>query len=153
MSLSTRETSKHITILLNGTLTSLKSVIPIGHEIERPRLLQTPLKLEYGVLIGITGDVKGKLILSGKPSTFGTIGTSMFGMELEGDMLESFSGELGNMIAGKLATSIYEEQVEIDITYPTVLQGKTMVSGYNKAILVSAWFADCGEMEIYVLLD
>lgn len=52
MTLSTGETSKHITILLNGTLTSLKSVIPIGPEIKRPRLLQTPLKRITGLMVG-----------------------------------------------------------------------------------------------------
>ena len=51
------------------------------------------------MLIGITGDVKGLLVLEGNEIVFGGIGEAMFGMPLEGEMLGSFSGELGNMIA------------------------------------------------------
>ena len=30
------------------------------------------------------------------------IGQAMFGMSIEGEMVESFTGELGNMVAGNL---------------------------------------------------
>src|SRR5699024_5787188 len=100
MTYRTREGNTFINELSNGTYTSLKTVITIDHQIAKPTLLNQYLHLHFGVLIGITGDVKGQLILSGEQHVFGSIGKAMFGADLEGDMLMSFSGELGNMIAG-----------------------------------------------------
>lgn len=40
----------------------------------------------------------------------------MFGMPLEGAMLESFTGEFGNMIAGNLCTFTGQHDLELDIT-------------------------------------
>lgn len=153
MTATTTEMGKHITVLLNGTLTSLKVVVPINYRISKPQVLEQSLKLQFGVLIGITGDIKGNLILAGEESVFAAVGKTMFGMPLEGEMLESFSGELGNMIAGGLATNIVENEIKIDITHPTILQGNTKLSGYEKSIYISPIFEDVGEMDIYLLLD
>ena len=102
MSIIIEDRNKLIMDLLNGTYSTLRTIVPIHHEIKKPRLLEQSLHLQFGVLIGITVDIKGKLILAGDSTIFGSIGESMFGMPLEGDMLLSFSGELGNMIAGGL---------------------------------------------------
>ncbi|GAB3068783.1 chemotaxis protein CheX [Virgibacillus ainsalahensis] len=153
MTIPTKETSKYVTVILNGVLQSLNAVIPMNHEITRPKLTEGSLNLQFGVLIGITGDVKGNLILAGEIPVFALIGQSMYGMPLEGEMLESFSGELGNMIAGGLATNIVEHEIKIDITHPTIVQGNTRMSGYDKAIYISVQFEGSGEMEMYLLLD
>ncbi|MUK89038.1 chemotaxis protein CheX [Ornithinibacillus sp. L9] len=147
------EKSKSITSLLNGTITSIKGVVPIQHEINKPQLLQQSLKISFGVLIGITGDIKGKIVLSGDTSVFGSIGQAMFGMPLEGEMLSSFSGELGNMIAGQLSTNIVENGIKTDITAPTIIEGNTTLSGYEKAIHIKALFESVGELGIYLLVD
>lgn len=60
----------------------------------------------------------------------------MFGIALEGDMLESFSGELGNMIAGNLSSNIYQQGINMDITPPTVMVGQTKLYGFHKAVLL-----------------
>nr|WP_272914185.1 chemotaxis protein CheX [Bacillus dakarensis] len=101
----------------------------------------------------MTGDVKGKLILSGDSKVFGSIGEMMFGMKLEKDMLSSFSGELGNMIAGGISSRIFEEGLQTDITSPTVLSGNTTISGYGRALHIPASFEKMGEMGIFLLLD
>ncbi|MBP1931486.1 chemotaxis protein CheX [Ammoniphilus resinae] len=142
-----------VTHLLNGTVSSLQKTIPLNLDIEKPRLLETPLKMIFGVLVGITGDFKGKLVLSGEPGVFSIIGEAMFGMPLDGDMLPSFSGELGNMIAGRLSTSIYEDGIKTDITSPTIMQGDTTISGFKSAVHLSASFESAGKMEIHLLLD
>ena len=86
--------------VLNGTYSSIKNTVPIHHKMKKPKILNQPLNLQYGVLIGLTIDMNGKLILAGDTSIFASIGEAMFGMQLENEMLTSFSGELGNMIAG-----------------------------------------------------
>lgn len=153
MTITLEERNRSVKELLNGTYTALKTVVPINHEIAKPQLLKQHLQTQFGVLIGITGDVKGKLVLSGESTVFGSIGESMFGMPVEGEMLASFSGELGNMIAGSLSTNIVKEGINTDITSPTIIQGKTKLSGYERAIQVTVSFDQVGEMEIYLLLD
>ncbi|MFD2044943.1 chemotaxis protein CheX [Ornithinibacillus salinisoli] len=153
MTTETSEKSKSITSLLNGTITSIQNVVPIQHEIKGPQLLQQPLKLAFGVLIGITGDLKGKLVLAGDTAVFGSIGEAMFGMPLEGEMLSSFSGELGNMIAGGLSTNIIESGIQTDITAPTIIEGSTTLTGYERAIHITADFGSIGSLRMYLLVD
>lgn len=148
-----QQRSKYITHILNGTIASIKTVIPLQGEIKKPTLLKDQLHLNFGVLIGITGDMKGKLILCGEMNVFSAIGEAMFGMAVENDMIASFSGELGNMIAGSLSTNIVEQGIETDITHPTILQGNTKLSGYEQAIQLPTVFPDIGEIIIYFLLD
>lgn len=145
---------RHIAIkeLINGTSVSLKSVIPLNYKMNKPVRLSQSIHIRFGVLIGITGDIKGQLLLSGPLAAFSVIGEAMFGMPVEGDMLSSFSGELGNMIAGNLSTIIVEKEVNIDITHPTIIQGDTTISGYKQALSMTIVF-DHGEMDICFLLD
>lgn len=153
MTITMEERNRSVKELLNGTYISLKSVVPIEHEIAKPQLVNKLLHIQFGVLIGITGDVKGKLILSGDTSIFGSIGQSMFGMPVEGEMLSSFSGELGNMIAGGLSTNIVSEGINTDITSPTIIEGDTKLAGFEQAIHVSVAFEGIGDMQIYLVLD
>ncbi|MDY0409121.1 chemotaxis protein CheX [Virgibacillus soli] len=150
---SSSNRNKTITDLLNATYVSLKSVVPLPYQISKPALLGKSLLIEFGVLIGITGDIKGKLILGGEQAIFQTIGESMFGMALEGEMLTSFSGELGNMLAGNLATNIVKSGINTDITSPTIMDGQTSISGYKQALQLTALFEQAGDLNIYLLMD
>src|SRR5690625_5843112 len=96
-----------------------------------PQLLDDYFNLKFGVLIGLTGDVKGKLVIEGAPAIFSSIGEFMFGAPLQGEMLLSFSGELGNMIAGGFSTNMAENGEDININYPTMIIYNTMVSCYK----------------------
>lgn len=153
MSTTMNEKTGIITDLLNATYKSLKSIVPVHYEMSKPRLLGKSLELQFGVLIGVTGDIKGRLILAGHREVFGAIGESMFGMPLDGEMLSSFSGELGNMIAGGISTTIVENDLKTDITAPTIMEGNTRLSGYENAIQVTAEFENIGGMNIYLLLN
>jgi len=153
LNITSADKSKAVTALLNGTLSSLKTVVPIHYTAKKPHLQEQDFQLTFGVLIGITGDIKGKLVLSGDPNMFGTIGEKMFATPLEGDMLHSFSGELGNMIAGGLSTNMADKGVRVNITAPTLMHGDTTLSGYKQALKVPVVFDDTGGMDIFLLLD
>jgi len=153
LALTVEERNRSVTYLLNGANASIRSVIPLNYNLSKPELLGQSLEITFGVLIGFTGDIKGKLILSGEHSVFAAIGEAMFGMAVEGEMLVSFSGELGNMLAGNLSTNIVQNGVQTDITAPTIMQGNTILSGYDKALHLTANFDDAGGMEIYLLVD
>lgn len=147
-------TTKHIQTILNGTIQSLKSVIPISMDIKSPSLMVQPfVQKEMGVLIGIIGDIKGRIIIDSTAEAFSAIGATMFGMPLEGEMLESFTGELGNMIAGNLCTSVAASGVEIDITPPTVIVGTSRLYGFQHAFRLPVEIENIGEMTIILTID
>lgn len=146
--------SKHIQTILNGTIQSLKSVIPIAMDIKSPSLMVQPFEQkEMGVLIGIIGDIKGRIIIDSSAESFSAIGATMFGMPLEGEMLESFTGELGNMVAGNICTSVARNGVEIDITPPTVIVGTTRLFGFQHAFKLPVEIENVGEMTIILTID
>lgn len=150
----TVEQRKLVTDLLNGIIIVTRNVIPLEHRIGKPKLIADSLNLSFGVFIGFTGDMKGKLVLSSENSNvFFFIANAMFGTKLESEMLTSFSGELGNMIAGSLSTHIDQQGIMTDITYPSILQGNTKISGFKQAFKVSTSFDTSDELDIYLLLD
>ncbi|MDY0395198.1 hypothetical protein RWE15_13185 [Virgibacillus halophilus] len=70
--------SKEITILLNGTISAIKGIVQVDYHTEKPRLEASHFQLQYGVLIGITGDLSGKMVFSGRPDIFAYLGQSLF---------------------------------------------------------------------------
>ncbi len=138
---------------LNGTLTSLQSVVPISFTIGKPELLKETLHITYGVLIGFAGDIRGKLALKGEPNTFRTIGEKMFGMPIDETMLPSFTGEFGNLVTGGLSTQMSKKGTNIDITPPTVMDGEVALSGFENALHVAISFDEVGDIDIFMMID
>lgn len=144
----------NVTNVLNGTIEAVKSVIPASLHIESPSLFSEPVvQSSIGVLIGMTGDIRGRLIIEADHSVFSGIGEMMFGMPIEGEMLESFTGELGNMIAGNLSTHVSQKNIIMDITPPTVIVGQSKMYGFDKAFRVPVQFEDKKELQIILMLE
>lgn len=123
-------------------------------DVKSPGIATEPYEQkEMGVLIGLIGDLKGRIIIDASPQVFGAIGSSMFGMPLEGVMLESFTGEFGNMIAGNLCTFAGQHQLELDITPPTVMVGHTKLYGFQQAFKIPATIEGVGEIYILYTID
>lgn len=146
--------TKSVTDILNGTIESVKTVLPFEITVEKPTVFTQPFSQHsIGVLIGMTGDVKGRVIIEGDKNIFSKIGEGMFGMLLEGEMLESFAGELGNMIAGKLSTTISKNGFEMDITPPTVFVGETKIYGFNKAFRLPIKLQNLGAIDVLLMVE
>ncbi|WP_093213262.1 chemotaxis protein CheX [Sediminibacillus albus] len=123
-------------------------------DVGKARVFQDSLTVPFGVLIELTGDVQGTLVLKGEEGLFGSIGEAMFGMPLDGEMLLSFSGELGNMIAGSISTSIYSKGFQTDIKSPMVTEKDgTVIEDFQQAIQVELTYQSIGDMEIFLLLN
>ncbi|ATP39691.1 chemotaxis protein CheX [Solibacillus sp. R5-41] len=147
-------TSQHIQTILNGTIHSLKTIIPMNIDVKSPSIITEPYtQQEMGVLIGLIGDLKGRIIIDSTPEIFGAVGSSMFGMPLDGAMLESFTGELGNMIAGNLCTYAGQYELELDITPPTVMVGNTKLYGFQQAFNLPATIDGAGDISILYTID
>ncbi|WP_010286056.1 chemotaxis protein CheX [Kurthia massiliensis] len=146
--------SNQIQILLNGLIQSMQEVIPQTVKIGTPSLYKEPFtQNEAGVLIGVTGDVRARIILESSTKVFSGIGLSMYGMEISGEMLESFIGEFGNMSAGKLCTHCAENELDLDITPPTVMIGQTKLFGFQHAFRLPIDIEGLGTMNGLLTID
>ncbi len=147
-------TSTQVQTMLNGTILSLKAIIPKEVHVSSPSITSDPFEQsEISVLIGMVGDMKGRIIIDSTPTTFGAIGEAMFGMRLEGEMLESFTGEFGNMVAGNLCTFVAEQNLELDITPPTVMVGQTKLFGFKHAFKLPVMADGIGNFTILLTID
>lgn len=151
--IKTELSSQTIKDVLNGVCISVKNIIPLHLQISKPSLFGQSLQIQNGVLIGMIGDVSGRILFSADRNVFSSIGESMFGMVIEGEMLSSFSGELGNMIAANISSHIASQGITSDITSPTVMEGNTKFSGFEKAFFINVTCENAGELHIYVMLD
>lgn len=147
-------TSKVISNLLNGMVHSISNVVPVSIQHSRPSVLTVPYQQDQiAVLIGMTGELKGNILIDGDKQQFSSLGESMYGMYLEDDMLISFIGEIGNMIAGNLTTYISSEGVEMDITPPSVMTGETTLHNFKQAIHLPFEAAGIGHFSILVSIQ
>ncbi len=143
-----------VTSVLNGTISAVKSVLPLEMDIHPPQLIQKHFEQEeISVLIGMLGDFPGRLIIDGSETCLSKIGEVMFGMPLEGAMLESFAAELGNMIAGNLATTLAQSNTIIDITPPTVLIGKARMAGFENALSLPILLENVGKLNAVLIIE
>jgi chemotaxis protein CheX len=143
-----------VTDLLNNFITALKGVIPLEVAVYDPVSLREPYnKHNIGVLIGMTGDTRGRFVIDGDQESFQSLAASMFGMPLAGEMLESFAGELGNMIVGNLATSISQSGNNVDITTPTVIAGESKLFGFHEAIQLPMTIENVGDFLILFMIE
>ena len=69
------------------------------------------------------------------------------------EMLESFTGELGNMICGNLTTFTAEKGITLDITPPTVIAGSTKVYGFSNGISLPVSLGETGSFNILLMLE
>jgi chemotaxis protein CheX len=143
-----------VTTILHGSYKALEAVVPFPLEYGKTSVLtKTILKESIGVKICLTGDIEGELIFDSQPLTYKKVGEAMFDIELSDEMLESFAAELGNMIAGNLATQLADEQIEMDITPPTILFGQIKLSGFEKAVHVPIQISQAGSLHLILISE
>ncbi|MDG0792948.1 hypothetical protein OMP38_20295 [Cohnella ginsengisoli] len=70
--------------LLQDILQATRQVVPLSLSVTEPRSADAEWQDEWGVLIGVTGDIYGRVVILGEGDVFGRLGESMFGMLLEG---------------------------------------------------------------------
>lgn len=105
------------------------------------------------VLIGLTGEIQGNVVIGLKKTLACKIASHMMGgmpvPELD-EIAKSAIAELCNMILGNTANIFYEKEIAIDITPPTVLTGDNMQLSSNQSIVICVplVFDDDEKMEI-----
>ncbi len=146
--------SKYVQQVLNGTVQSISTVLPLETEISAPSMIENSFnQKEISVLIGLVGDLKSRIIIDTSLNKVSEIGELMFGMPIEGEMIESFCGEMGNMIAGNLCTTLEKEGLQLDISPPTVMVGTAKITGFKQAFQLPVVFEDQTEMKVLLTID
>lgn len=141
-------------MIIEGTKKGIETVIPLPFHVGEETWLKSPIhQKEIGVLVSITGDFKIRLILEESLQTFKMLGESMYGMPLEDQMLESFVGEMGNMMAGTIASYLFEQGFNIDITPPTVMVGETKIYGFDRAVNLSIFIEGIGHLRVLLIVE
>jgi len=105
------------------------------------------------IIIGITGEMKGKVMINiSKSSCVNIASTMMGGMKMEFDELsKSAAGELCNMIVGTTAMIFEKENIRINITSPTIIEGAQLKVSLKEQIICIPVIVDEGiRMEINI---
>ncbi|MCP3763144.1 chemotaxis protein CheX [Domibacillus sp. A3M-37] len=140
--------------VLNCTVDAMKAIIPAELTVGKSAVLNGSFDHHaIGVFIGITGDLPGRIILDGPEDAFASLGTKMFGMPVEGEMVESFAGEVVNMIAGNMSVALSSKGINIDITPPTIIVGDSKISGFKQAIELPLSFEGAGDYRLVLNIE
>ncbi|WP_349408891.1 chemotaxis protein CheX [Pseudalkalibacillus sp. SCS-8] len=144
--------TENITTLLNGAITVVKTVLPMECEVGTAQNTLESVNLSQpGVMIGLEKEINGSVFFLGPRELFSECGNKMFGMPFEGEMLDSFIGELGNILAGNIATQLSTEDITIDITTPKVVDSASL--GTVERILTVPLQFDGQEMTILFTIE
>lgn len=110
------------------------------------------------VLVGLTGTIRGQVIISLSTETAKTIASIMMGgmpVESLDDMAKSAISELGNMIIGNTATILSTRGIGVEITPPSLLMGENLVVSSSKmnTICVPLDLGGNGKVDIDVSIE
>lgn len=119
--------AEHVNLFLASASTVISAMCGEQPSFNRPFLRESPYSIDdLAVIIGVTGQLRGQMIMSMSKQCAKDIASQMMGgmpvPELD-EMSLSAIGELGNMIAGNAARLLGEAKLEVDIAPPAVLEG------------------------------
>ena len=90
------------------------------------------------IMLGITGEISGQVcVVMGMSTAKDIASRMMMGMPVEelDSMAISALSELGNMMMGNAATLLFNNNISIDITPPTLLVGSAVISSAETAVI------------------
>lgn len=124
------------TTALNGSFQAVLDVLQGDYERGAPRLVtRHHIDGGYCGVVGLLGDLKGRLIVDTTEEAIKKVAFGMYGMEIsDPEMLASFSSEFVNMIAGNACTNLSTSGIHLDITPPTLMYGTTSFLSFPEGI-------------------
>jgi len=136
----------------------MKDFCNIDTDMGKPYLTKTVFEGDkFVILVGITGQLTGQVILSMSNETACNIASHMMmGMPVTelNDMAASAVSELANMILGNTATIFSTQGIIIDITPPSILVGKdmTITVSDSKTICVPLTYENDYALELNIAI-
>jgi chemotaxis protein CheX len=119
---------KYINPFITSSVSVLKNMCLVDVTVGKPELMPIIFAADSKVvIIGMTGDVRGQILLGfSKKAALDIASRMMGGMQLDSldEIAESALAELSNMIMGNTATAMYTNNIKIDITPPVIATGQ-----------------------------
>jgi Predicted inhibitor of MCP methylation, homolog of CheC len=137
-------------LLLSSVCDSMRNVIPrpIAHSEPMPGNHLESVD-ELGVAIRFANPIGMSMIMDGERRMFSKMSEMVFGMPMEGEMLDSCAQEIVNIIAGGTTTVLSGRGIAADITPPTLLNASASVEGYEGGLALN--IEEVGTMRIILL--
>ncbi|MFZ7101482.1 MAG: chemotaxis protein CheX [Peptococcaceae bacterium] len=130
---------KYINPFLLATSDIVNQVLGVAPVFEKPFIKTTPYSNaeELLVIIGVTGEMNGKVLINiGKESCINIASQMMGGMPVEfNELSKSAVSELCNMILGTSATHFASQGMSVNITSPTVLEGHNITVSQKEQVI------------------
>lgn len=147
---------EYINPFVEGAHDMLKELLSSDVQRGKLSLITTPI-ITQGVaaLIGVTGDVEGRVVYDMNPATAIKIASQMNGEELTAfdDLAKSTISELANMITGRAVSALNNKGYKFDITPPSVFEGENMkISNLMMETLVIPLNTSCGSVIVNVAM-
>ena len=120
---------------------------------------RTKLRTEndVNIIIGLVGDMRGSVVFSLQEATARNIASVMMGgmpVEKFDIMSKSALCELANMVAGNSVSLLEKEKVLVNITPPTLINGKNMITMISQVETVVVEFeGQEGKIEMNVATE
>jgi len=138
--------AEHINPFLIASTKILKDMCYVDVKIGKPYIKSTEFKEDtLVILIGITGEIRGQVMIAFSNETACNIASKMIMMPVNqmDELSTSAICELGNMILGNTATIFSTKGITIDITPPTLCTGNVSFSNnYTPNICVPLHYED-----------
>ena len=145
--------AEHVNPFLMAAKKVIQDVCFVEVQVQKPILKETSFDEDsWVIIIGVTGEIKGQVLLAMDESNACGIASKMCMMEVItiDDFASSALSELGNMIMGNAATVFSSGGIGIDITPPTLSHGKVeFKSSYVKSLCIPM---TVGEIEVELFL-
>lgn len=149
--------SEHINVFLKSLISVSEMVLGEKLVKKEPFLKsQTTQLKDIAVIVGITGQLKGQVVISFNQETALGIASKMMGgmsvTELD-DMAKSAVSEIGNMVLGTSSTELAELDIVTDITPPNLVSGQNMSMTFIKKAIVVPFDSTLGEIYLEISLE
>lgn len=131
---------EYINPFIEASQNVIEQLTGLKPQLGKVQKMNTPYSSDSMVIfIGVTGMLKGNVVMSFDPAVAERIVSSMMGgMEINimDELGKSAVGEVGNMIMGHTAMIFSDRQINIDISPPTILVGQSMqISNENGMVI------------------
>lgn len=149
---------EYLNPVINATIFVLRETCRLEVKMGSPYLTQVNYDEKiFIVMIGITGELQGQVILGMKvPIACDIASKMMMGMEVNelNDLAKSAIGELMNMIMGNAVTDFFNKDIKLDITPPAFFLSNSLtmsVSG-SRMICVPIIYEDNKLIELNIAI-
>lgn len=144
-------TIKMQNLLLDSVRVSIGNIMPQPLNQAEVSTSNEPIsKDEIGVSIQFTNS-EYRMILDGQREVFSRMSEAIFGMYMEGEMLDSCVSEIANIIAGGTTTILGEQGVALDITPPSLLHDNFNFNEHGNKLMLPISIETVGDIRVVLL--